>query len=445
MKRATCANLHGNPATGKQEHRVRRSVPRAAGSHAFQFLSQLCLLTQTRPHPPNAALTPQPGPSMHKSLSARVPQLDGLRAIAVGLVILFHYGVPFEGNPLLGPIISNGWVGVDLFFVMSGFLIGGIVIANREAANFYSVFYLRRFLRIFPLYYLLLSVVAIAVALGWMPPSHAPFLLYAVYLQNIVTAFTHDYGLPWLQVTWSLAIEEHFYLLLPILVGLLRPKLLFHVLLFGIFAAIISRILGYVIPVSYPRDFARFFTLCRVDDLFYGVLLAVAVRSERAATIIQGHRPAFYLGAVLFGLGFLVASHFDSRVHNEILICTIGLSLLGPLFSCVVILAVMHESSLISRMMKGQILGWIGKRAYAIYLFHIPVIESVKATFRHFGFHHSGGLLVMPALILTLGLATASWLLIEAPLINLGHKHKYGRGAKALVLEANEVAEPASP
>src|SRR5258708_38376677 len=99
---------------------------------------------------------------MSKIVSARVGQLDGLRGVAVGLVVLFHYGSAITGSRLLLPIISRGWVGVDLFFVMSGFLIGGIVVANRDAVNFYSVFYLRRFLRIFPLYYFLLTVVALS-------------------------------------------------------------------------------------------------------------------------------------------------------------------------------------------------------------------------------------------------------------------------------------------
>ena len=118
----------------------------------------------------------------------------------------------FEGHSFLGPIIANGWIGVDSFFVMSGFLIGGIVVANRQAKNFTRFLYLRRFLRIFPLYYLLLLMVTICVARGWMRGSTIPMLLYPVYLQNIATAFTHDYGLTRLQVTWSLAVEEQFYL-----------------------------------------------------------------------------------------------------------------------------------------------------------------------------------------------------------------------------------------
>jgi peptidoglycan/LPS O-acetylase OafA/YrhL len=326
---------------------------------------------------------------------------------------------------------------------MSGFLIGGIVVANRDAANFYSVFYLRRFLRIFPLYYFLLAVVAISVWVGWMPhPSHDKLISYFVYLQNIAIALTHDYGLTWLQVTWSLAVEEHFYLILPILVVLTPPKFLSRVLVAGILIAILSRIFGYAIPVSYPRDFARFFTVCRIDDLFYGVFLAVIVRSEKMAAGIRGNRAYFYFGAALFAAGFLTASHFDYRFPNEILLSTVGPSLLSPLFLCIVVLAVMHEGSWVSRVMGNRFLGWVGKRTYAIYLFHIPAISLLGAAFRYYGFPHFGIVLALSALCLTLGAASLSWWLIEAPLIKYGHRHKYGRGAKPLVLSPSAREEP---
>ena len=379
---------------------------------------------------------------MSDDASTRVPQLDGLRGAAIGLVLLFHYGVPLVGSRILGSIVSLGWIGVDLFFVMSGFLIGGIVIAKRDAANFYAVFYLRRFLRIFPLYYLLLLIVTVCVALGWMRHSHIPLGLYAVYLQNIATALTHDYGLTWLQVTWSLAVEEQFYLLLPILVAVTPRKFLGHVLLLGVFIAILCRISGYLIPVQHPRDFARFFTLCRIDDLFYGVLLAVAVRNERIAATIRSHRARLNIGALLLLVGFLAALAFDSQGQSEVFTCTIGLTLLGPLFLCVVVLAVMHDGSLVWSVMKGRALGWIGRRAYAIYLFHMPVILGLQALYKRHQFHHFGAALAFPALMLTLCLAAASWNFIESPLINIGHRRRYGRGARTVAFNRAEGIEP---
>jgi peptidoglycan/LPS O-acetylase OafA/YrhL len=326
-------------------------------------------------------------------------------------------------------------VGVDLFFVMSGFLIGGIVIANKDAANFYSVFYVRRMLRIFPLYYLLLSVVAICVWASWIPrPQHGGLILYAIYLQNIVTALTHDYGLVWLQPTWSLAVEEHFYFLLPILVALTSPRYLKYILIGGIIIATSMRVLGYLIPVEYPRDFARFFTLCRIDDLFYGVLLANIIRDERIAAAMQRAIVCFYIAAGVLCATFLFVSHIDYHFPGEILLSSVGLSLLGPLFVCVVVLAIIHDRGWVARFTKAKMLRWIGTRTYAIYLFHMPAFQSVGAFLRHIKLERDG-LSQLLALVLTLTCATASWHLIEAPLINLGHKRKYGAGAKPTVFQ----------
>ena len=105
---------------------------------------------------------------------ARVPQLDGVRGVAVGLAVFFHYCSDVN-LPIVARLAAGGWVGVDLFFVLSGFLIGGIVLANRDAVNLFAVFYFRRFLRIFPLYYALLITVTLSVWLQWMsPPENRP-------------------------------------------------------------------------------------------------------------------------------------------------------------------------------------------------------------------------------------------------------------------------------
>ena len=368
-----------------------------------------------------------------KSWSSRVPQLDGLRGIAVGLVVLFHYGA--DEIPVIRSIASRGWVGVDLFFVLSGFLIGGIVIANKEADNLFSVFYLRRFLRIFPLYYLLLGTVAMLMWADWMPRSeHRGLFFYFVYLQNIIgflTGYPGDPGPVWLQPTWSLAIEEQFYLILPALVVLTPSRLLKRVLVIGILIPISMRIIGFLIPVEDPRDFALFFSLCRCDALFYGVLLAWMVHNGHTSISIKTRIVCCYAGAAALLLGFLATYRYDSLVF------TVGLSLLGPLFFCVVALSIMHEHGPVAQITKIKLLRWVGIRTYAIYLFHMPALSSVSALFKLIGVNPHG--LTRPlALTLTLVCAAASWHLIEAPLIGLGHKLKYGRGAKPLVLTLDE-------
>jgi peptidoglycan/LPS O-acetylase OafA/YrhL len=353
----------------------------------------------------------------------RVPQLDGLRGIAVSLVVLFHYGSQFEKTPILGIVISNGWIGVDLFFVMSGYLIGGIVLADKDASNLYSVFYLRRLLRIFPLYYFLFLAVVVLVGARWLPaPTHS-LAWSAVYLQNMVVAFTHDYGLVWLQPTWSLAVEEHFYLILPLLIVLTPSRWLGPILIAGLIVPTLVRVTGYMLPVEFPRDFARFFTFCRLDDLFYGVFLASLLQREIVNSELLRTKAVYFrvtAAALLIGLTFV--SLCDDKV-SELLVPTIGLALLGPLFLCILILALTADGW-ISQITKLRALRWVGIRTYAIYLIHMPALEGLESYLNseNISVH---GLIRPTALIITLALASLSWWSLESGLIKFGHRFKY--------------------
>ena len=279
-------------------------------------------------------------------MKARIEQLDGLRGIAVLWVIFFHYSPGLPALPIVSQIAVRGWAGVDLFFVLSGFLIGGIVIANQETDRFFSVFYTRRLLRIFPLYYLLLGVMSLAVWAGWMPnpQQHGSLLLAAFYGQNLATAFTHDYGLSWLQPTWSLAVEEHFYLVLPALVFFIPAKV-FEANSGGRHTAGPEYACPRVPdPGCFPRDFARFFTLCRIDALFCGVLFAFLIRGSSRRDWLRRWLPAWYAGVIAAATAFVVVCHVDRKFPNEVVMTTVGLSLLGPLFVCVVAVALAHEN-----------------------------------------------------------------------------------------------------
>ncbi|MDR3468482.1 MAG: acyltransferase [Xanthobacteraceae bacterium] len=371
----------------------------------------------------------------------RVPQLDGLRGIAVSLVVLYHYGVYYvDGSGLFPPLrwlAVRGWVGVDLFFVMSGFLIGGIVIANRDADNLFSTFYARRFLRIFPLYYLLLGTSAIYL---WTHPySGMPSLLpYFFYFQNNTLAFTGDAGPTWLQPGWTLAVEEQFYLLLPAIVFLTPPRLLKYVVTAGILVALAMRVAGYLIlPLENPKLFALFLTPCRFDDLFYGVLLALLVRSGAGPISRKAQILICYAGFVGGLLGFVFL------YQTVPLLLTVGLTLLGAAFFSMVALTVLHERGPLALITGTRLLRWIGVRTYAIYLFHVPVLLGVRRFFDVTGADPHGSMQLV-AVAVTLAVASASWRLIEAPLIGLGHRLKYGQGARHLVLRPGAPETTAS-
>src|SRR5208337_5027606 len=155
----------------------------------------------------------------------KLHSLDGLRAIAIILVFFHHLKglIPVTSLPVyyLRWYVGLGWMGVDLFFVISGFLITGILMDTRTAGNYFSGFYARRILRIFPVYYLLLISVIVAETLLNNPrvtnslPLPADRWLYFCYLMNWLKLWKGQYGENYLGHCWSLAVEEQFYLVWP--------------------------------------------------------------------------------------------------------------------------------------------------------------------------------------------------------------------------------------
>ena len=144
------------------------------------------------------------------------------------------------------------WTGVDLFFVLSGFLIGGILLDSRASTNYYSVFYKRRFFRIIPIYLVALLVVPVLVSLGQGPEASrlrmahlegAPWYAYLTFTQNFWMAHAGTLGCNGLAMTWSLAVEEQFYLTVPLYIRALSRRWLTRFLVIGICSAPLLRIL----------------------------------------------------------------------------------------------------------------------------------------------------------------------------------------------------------
>ncbi len=196
------------------------------------------------------------------NLSGRIPELDGIRGLAIGMVLLWHYFV-YPATAALATAAPTTalsyalvfgrltWTGVDLFFVLSGFLIGGILLDARKAANYFQVFYTRRFFRIVPIYAALLLVFPSLITVmewshpgnfNWLTADALPWYSYWTFTQNFWMAAAATLGANALGITWSLAIEEQFYLTLPLLVRLLAGRRLLVCVLTGIFLAPLARI-----------------------------------------------------------------------------------------------------------------------------------------------------------------------------------------------------------
>jgi len=223
----------------------------------------------------------------------RIPALDGLRGIAIGLVIVYHtvFRLPAAEGGVLATILAAArlaWTGVDLFFVLSGFLIGGILLDAVGSPHYFKTFYLRRAYRILPVYFVLMGVFSLRFvfgvksvgALGKLTESQLPLLSYFTFTQNIWMAVLGTAGVGTMAMTWSLAIEEQFYLTIPFLIRKIARSRLPILLLGVVIGAPILRTLLLLAPER--GHFAAFVLMpCRADGLCMGVLCALAARTPQ--------------------------------------------------------------------------------------------------------------------------------------------------------------------
>jgi len=356
----------------------------------------------------------------------RVPQLDGIRGIAILLVLLWHYvGVQIMDKSgaltVLNMALGFSWSGVDLFFVLSGFLIAGILIDHRDASNYFRVFYLRRVCRILPLYLLLLAVfvcfsgtaIASEERFRWLFAKPFPLWAYLTFTQNVFMSFRGWFGANFVGITWSLAIEEQFYLLMPALVCFLPRKTRWYVFLPGILLAPILRLV-------LPGFHAFVLTPWRADSLLCGVCLAMLVRSPRAWAFVE-KRKRFLL---LLFVGLLAGAVLIPWRPGGPLTHT----WLAALYSVFILIALLNPDGRMGRLLKRQLLVWLGIWSYGIYMFHEPVFGLLSGFVRG----QAPALntiadvgVVGLALVLTILIAALSHKFFEQPILQLGHRFRY--------------------
>jgi peptidoglycan/LPS O-acetylase OafA/YrhL len=357
-----------------------------------------------------------------------IPELDGLRGLAIFLVLVWHYSafihVPAHTAAAYAVgALSLTWSGVDLFFVLSGFLIGGILLDNRFATNYFKVFYARRFFRILPLYFAIISVGQIA-GVHRSDVVMLPWYVYATFTQTIWTLLTGrvDY---WLGVTWSLGVEEQFYLLLPLTIFLLPRKYLPVLLLSLIGVAPLVRIAmlaqGQEIPVIHSQLF------CRMDVLLLGVLSAYLMRQQQARQWIVRHRRLLCWGLAACA-GLLTVMIAKSWNLSSWQMTIFGYSILAVAYT--LLLLVVVAGAPIARLMNLAPLRRLGVISYGVYLLHGLVPWYA---FKFFGQTPNidswgAGLFLLFSICLVFVLAHLSWEYFEKPLVELGHVLKYDRG-----------------
>ena len=231
---------------------------------------------------------------------SRLPVLDGLRALAALMVMFFHF-TGHHGEPgWLRQAAVLGQTGVDLFFVLSGFLITRILLATREAPHFFRTFYTRRALRIFPLYYgyLVFHYLVLPMCFHYPVPAWEKQWWFWFYLQNIPAIFPgHNISGP--GHFWSLAIEEHFYLFWPLAVWALSRR---GFTWFALGTIVLAPVLRAIFLVQGWQVF--YFTFTRMDALAYGGVLALIYTSVQ----LECWKP--WLRGAAIGLPLLLAPAF---------------------------------------------------------------------------------------------------------------------------------------
>lgn len=375
-----------------------------------------------------------------------IPALDGLRGVAVLLVMTFHFSVVprHEHQTALlddwfRDLVFTGWSGVDLFFVLSGFLITGILLRTRDAPNYFKAFYARRALRIFPLYYAFLAVTifavlpiagrfedriaglsAVSTQLGDLPDRQAWFWLYA----SNIFSFFHDgekavYGMGHF---WSLAIEEQYYLVWSPIVFLFRARPLAWVC-----AAIIAAVTAYrvwCVLQGMPAYTVQTFTLTRVDSIVFGSLAACLLHNGIPARWATAARRAVVpCWIVAFGVQIALGSTLERPV---------ALMLSPTLFALAFLVTVLGVTAKAASqapqpILRNRVLMHFGAISYGLYVFHVPIRGVLLPLYERAvpqtlilgsKMHWTLGFIAL-CFVVSFAVAQLSWMLFESRILRL--------------------------
>jgi peptidoglycan/LPS O-acetylase OafA/YrhL len=373
----------------------------------------------------------------------RIPEFDGLRGIAALGVLLFHFS-PYTG-PLrwLRPVADFGWVGVDLFFVLSGFLITNILLQSLGSSGYYRDFFIRRVFRTFPLYYAVLGLYTLSLYLAdqeawthvqaWGSP-----VWFALYLGNIRASVINDFPpvdgyLP----LWSLQIEEQFYALFPFVVIACRPAALGRVLGAAIVLALGCRIGLTVLAPDYMLA-SWWLPTARCDGLALGALLAAARHHGAVPFAPRTFALMAAVGASTFAALCLVRGTIEIE---DPLIRTVGFSCVDVTFACVLAAVTGSLGTTATAALRSHVLAYLSRLSYGLYLMHLPASEIVRAVARPFIAIEPHDSLNLPLSFgLSIVLAALSWRFFESPVLRL--RDRLSRATPVAALPAAPRTEP---
>lgn len=352
------------------------------------------------------------------------PALDGLRALAVVLVLFVHahglLGLPGE---LLDSAAwhwtHNGWMGVDLFFVTSGFLITSILISISNRKQSLKIFWLRRGLRIFPLYYLYLfilialSISPISSGSPGLPQSPFYWIPFFIYLGNFNVIFPPASPLE-TSILWTLSVEEQFYAIWPVLFAKMKRKELFRLSILLIpLAAVFRAMVFWAAPNT---DAFYFLSFCRMDAIFAGATLAFLWSQPEKRETISKWSGLLLIPALLCLLTVLLTPPYRiAEASPQWITFSYGCTAIAW---AIIVAWALRPPAWITPVLCNSVIRYIGKICYGIYIWQALTGRLVKHWLYRFTPDLLSYELYMALFILaTIAVASLSWHLIESPLL----------------------------
>lgn len=320
-------------------------------------------------------------PPSKSPAQGHIPTLDGIRGLAITMVLCVHFFMSYKPQNFLElaiqKISAHGNLGLDLFFMLSGFLITGILLDTKSSAHYLRNFLVRRFLRIFPLYYLVLALVLLVL---WMiPAEYQPFYAKAweaqpwawTYLLNVFIASEGAWTVPYLGHFWSLAVEEQFYIVWPFVVYRLSPQRLMQ---FSTVLVVLSTVLlAWMEIAGVSKVTIHVLTPLRLNALCLGAWLATWLREpsvvQTGLGMIRKRALQVFVGSALLKL--VIFGTVKCFPHlRETLEALRTLSWLGIFASLHLSAVALPSSSVIIRGLCLRPLTFLGQYSYGIYIFH---------------------------------------------------------------------------
>jgi peptidoglycan/LPS O-acetylase OafA/YrhL len=357
-----------------------------------------------------------------------IPQFDGLRGIAI-LAVLFAHLSRIESLGF-AHYFQYGRTGVDLFFVLSGFLITGILLDTKELPGYFKNFYARRALRIWPLYYGILFLFFVLFPILF--PQHlflteqTTWPYYATYTQNLFYHFSPSIPL---SHTWSLAVEEQYYMIWAPVVFLLGRKSLRNILLGMIVFSLCFRVASFY--AGEPNDFVHNFTLCRLEPLAAGGLAALWLRSEKCT-------PEKWARGGVMALTIGMAGIALALVDWGPAVPVYTYPFLASVFAGTLALALIAdpENSFVGRALTQRWLVYTGRISYGVYLIHVPIFIGLNLAARRISdpAHVSiakQALILCTAFATVFVVATISWFCFERPILRFKEYFRSEKPARA--------------